>query len=118
MGDILPDGLGHGDRPKRGLRWVDYVTAMMQNAHMPKDATITVRVPLALKRRLAERAKREHRSISAQVAHELERAVAREAGGPAAASALGLFEGARLPSDEDFLEVRAALFGRVGNRGG
>jgi hypothetical protein len=88
---------------------------MMQNAHMPKDATITVRVPLALKRRLAER---EHRSISAQVAHELERAVAREAVGPAAASALGLFEGARLPSDEDFLEVRAALFGRVGNRGG
>lgn len=98
-------------------RWLDYVTTMMQNAHMSKDATITVRVPLALKRRLAERAKREHRSISAQVAHELERAVAREAGGPAAASALGLFEGARLPSDEDFLEVRAALFGRVGNRG-
>jgi hypothetical protein len=90
---------------------VDYITGMMHNARMSKDATITVRVRQALKRRLAERAKREHRSLSAQVAYELERAVARKAGGPVA-SALGRFDGARLPSDEDFLEVRGALFGR------
>jgi hypothetical protein len=92
---------------------MDYLTGMMHNAPMLKDATITVRVPQALKRRLAERARREHRSLSAQVAYELERAVAREAGGPAVAPALGLFDGARLPSDEDFLEVREALFGRA-----
>lgn len=85
---------------------------------MAKDAIITVRVPLSLKRRLAERATREHRSLSAQVLHELENAVAREAEGPAPRPALGLFEGARIPREEDFLEVRGALVARLGGRGG
>lgn len=85
---------------------------------MSKDATITVRVPESLKQRLAERARREHRSISAQVLHELEVAVQREAEGATGVSALGLFEGAALPSDEDILEVRADLFRRMTGGGG
>jgi hypothetical protein len=90
----------------------------MQNASMTKDAAITVRVPLALKQRLAARAKRERRSISAQVLVELERAVETEADGVAAKGALGMFEGATLPSDDDFCEVRGALWGRLDRRDG
>jgi hypothetical protein len=85
---------------------------------MVKDAAITVRVPQELKRRLAQRAKREHRSISAQVLCELERAVAEEAGASGEKRALGLFRGAVLPSDDDFLAVRSALWGRLGGRDG
>jgi len=96
---------------------VDRVIKMFQNEYMPKDATITVRVPQELKRRLARRAKLEHRSISAQVLQELERAVAQEAPGQAREPALGLFAAARLPSEEDFREVRSALWGRLGARG-
>jgi len=83
----------------------------MQNDYM-KDATITVRVPPELKRRLAERAKRERRSISAQVLFELERATLQEAGGPKTTSALGMFKGARIPSDSDFAEVRSIVWSR------
>lgn len=89
---------------------------MNQNEYMSKDATITVRVPRELKRQLARRAGLEHRSISAQVLHELERAIAREESGEARSPALGLFNAVRLPSEEDFREVRAALWGRVGAR--
>ena len=84
---------------------------------MTKVAGITVRVPVALKRRIAQRAQRERRSVSAQVLHELERAVAEE---PDVAAdgrpALGMFEGARLPTDDDFLEVRTALWGHLKSR--
>ena len=49
-----------------------------------------------------------------RVLHELERAVAEE---PDVAAdgrrALGMFEGVRLPTDYDFLEVRAALWSRL-----
>ena len=83
---------------------------------MPKEAIITVRVPEAVKRRLAARAEREHRSLSAQVLHELERALEREVEGPASSAALGLFEGAALPSEGDLLDVRALLFGSIGAR--
>ncbi len=80
-----------------------------------KDATITVRVPHALKQRLARRAEREHRSISAQVLRELELAVAREGAGESV-PALGLFDTARIPAAGDFDEVRATLWGRLGAR--
>ena len=83
---------------------------------MAKDAAITVRVPRELKRRLSLRAEREHRSISAQVQHELERAVAQEPDEPTTPRepALGLFQGARLPSEDDFREVRGALWRGLG----
>ena len=90
----------------------------MQIAAMAKDAAITVRVPQELKRRLAARAKRERRSISAQVLFELERAVATEEDRPAERPALGMFEGARLPSDADIREARSALWGRLSKSGG
>jgi predicted transcriptional regulator len=82
---------------------------------MTKDAAITVRLPLELKRRLEGRAERERRSISAQVLYELERAVAAEPG-RGEESAVGLFAGARLPSNEDLAEVRTLLWGRLGGR--
>jgi predicted transcriptional regulator len=93
------------------------VTNVIQNEYMPKDATITVRVPQELKQRLARRARREHRSISAQVLRELELAVAREAAGEAGVPALGLFKAARLPTEKDFDHVRSVLWGRLGTRG-
>jgi len=92
---------------------------MIHYAYMAKDAAITVRLPLKLKRRLARRAKREHRSISAQVQYELERAIAREPEDPAdRVPAVGMFRGARVPLEDDFREVRAALWGSLGRRDG
>lgn len=89
------------------------------NAYMAKNAAITVRLPEELKRRLAQRAKRAHRSISAQVQHELEQAVAQERTDPAEiVPAVGMFSGARLPSDDDLNEVRASLWGSLGRRHG
>jgi hypothetical protein len=85
---------------------------------MSKDAAITVRIPARLKTRLAARAKREHRSVSAQVVHELELALVEELRRPPGRRALGLFDGARLPSEADFVEVRAALWGSLGRRDG
>lgn len=90
----------------------------MQNAYMPKDAAITVRVPHRLKRSLERRARREHRSISAQVLHELERAVEREPEPTARKPAVGRLAGGRVPSDDDFVEIRSMLWGRLGRRGG
>jgi hypothetical protein len=87
---------------------------------MAKEAAITVRVPVALKARLAARAKRERRSLSAQVVHELEAALGTESVPGAEgeqAAVLGLFDGARLPTERDFAEVRALLWGPLGRRG-
>lgn len=98
-------------------RRLDGVCIVLQIAYMNKTASITVRVPQALKRRLAQRAKREHRSISAQVLLELERAVASDdAESRDVRPALGLFEGSRVPTDDDFREVRAGLWGNMGHR--
>jgi hypothetical protein len=85
---------------------------------MAKEAAITVRVPAALKQRLEARAKRERRSVSAQVVVELERGLADEAASSAPGHAvLGMFEGARVPTDDEFAEVRAAVWRRLGHRG-
>lgn len=94
------------------------VIKVKQDEYMSKDATITVRVPRELKARLARRAKLEHRSVSAQVLWELEHSVAQEEPAKPRKPALGLFAAAGLPSEEDFREVRSALWGRLGARGG
>jgi hypothetical protein len=94
-------------------RRLDLVLNLMQFTYMANDAAITVRVPMKLKKRLAQRAMRERRSISAQVVHELERAVADDDDGGHSQPALALFEGARLPTDQDLLDVRVALWGRL-----
>jgi hypothetical protein len=84
-----------------------------------KSAAITVRVSEPIKRKLASRARREHRSLSAQIEHELVRALAdeREPTSPRARGFVGMFEGARLPSEADISEVRGMLWGRLAKRG-
>lgn len=88
---------------------------------MAKDAAITIRIPSSLKRRLEARAKAQHRSVSAQVVADLERALtdrSDEVGGKG--RFLGLFEGTQLPSDEEIQEVRDLLWGsesRLGRHG-
>jgi hypothetical protein len=83
---------------------------------MRKASTITVRLPRPLKRRLESRAASEHRSLSAQVVADLEKAT-REGNDEAPGSGpfLGLFAGSRLPTDEDMAEVRRLLWGRLGH---
>jgi plasmid stability protein len=103
---------------KRIAPALDDACNMHQNAYMRRDAAITVRVPQGLKRQLAQRARREHRSISAQVLFELERAVANEHPGEPTRAALGLLGGAKVPTDDDFREVRLRLWGRLGHRDG
>lgn len=107
----------------------------MHNKDMKKDAVITVRLPVELKRQLAARARRERRSLSAQVEHELahvlggvptaagdrslaaDRATPRAAQPRPAAPLLGRYEGAAVPSDQDIRDVRAMLWGSLGRRG-
>lgn len=82
---------------------------------MAKTASVTVRISEPLKRDLEARALREHRSLSAQIEHELTRAIAAERGpGPAkAGTLLGRFAGKKLPTDEDIREVRSMLWKRL-----
>jgi hypothetical protein len=86
---------------------------------MSKNTAVTVRLPIELKRRLAARAQRERRSVSAQIVAELSQSLGDEGQsvGPAQ-SALGMFAGSRVPSDRDFQEVRALLWGKLGARRG
>ncbi len=84
---------------------------------MAKDAAVTVRLPQALKRALEVRARRERRSLSAQIAAYLERGVADESTpGVTPGRLLGLFEGGPVPSDEDFTRARRLLWGSLGKR--
>lgn len=86
---------------------------------MAKDAAVTVRIPLGLKRRLQTEARKERRSLSAQITAVLEREarddiVEAEPGG----KLLGRYEGTPVPSDEDLVEVRRLLWGGLGRRSG
>lgn len=86
---------------------------------MSKDGAVTVRIPLSLKRRLEAVARRERRSLSAQITAVLERdarddAVAAEPGG----KLLGRYEGTPVPSNEDLVEVRRLLWGALRRRSG
>jgi hypothetical protein len=92
---------------------------MHQNADMAKDAAVTVRVPLGLKRRLEALARRERRSLSAQITAMLEKEGQEESVATARRGRLlGRFEGTRLPSDEEFEEVRRLLWGALERRSG
>jgi len=85
---------------------------------MAKTASVTVRIPEQLKRNLEHRALREHRSLSAQIEHELTMAVASEPG-PGLAKAgklLGRFAGRKVPTEADMKEARAILWSRLANR--
>jgi hypothetical protein len=92
----------------------------MQSAYMGKNAAVTVRLPLDLKRRLAARAQRERRSVSAQIVAELARSLEEEPREPGLPirSVLGMFARSRIPQERDFAEVRALLWGKLGARRG
>lgn len=84
---------------------------------MANDAVVTVRIPASLKRRLEQRARQAHRSLSAQVLHALEASAALPAQ-PERGRFTGLFAGTPVPSDADILEVRTRLWGRLSTRRG
>jgi plasmid stability protein len=89
----------------------------MQNAYMAKDSAITVRLPASLKRELRARARRERRSLSAQITACLEREVANTEGGSSRkGKLLGLFAGTPVPSERDFARVRRMLWGSLGRK--
>ena len=94
-----------------------HVCKMMHNAIMPKDAAITVRLPFSIKRALEASARRDRRSLSAQIAGYLERGVAEEPQGhDEPGRLLGLFEGGPVPSEEEFARVRRVLWRSLGKR--
>ena len=88
----------------------------MHIAYMHRDAAITIRIPQELKRALVARARAERRSVSAQVTTYLEQGVRAEVdptrGQPG--RFLGRFEGGPIPTEADFREVRARLWGSLG----
>lgn len=95
---------------------LDGVFTVMQSESMPNDAIVTVRIPAAVKRRLEQRARRGHRSLSAQVLHDLEQAdvaAARREAPDKGGRFLGLYAGTPVASDDDIREVRARLWGRL-----
>jgi hypothetical protein len=90
-------------------------STLRQSAYMAKTASITVRIPQRLKEDLERRAVREHRSLSAQIEHELTLAVAAEGatGLAKAGTFLGRFAGKKMPSDADFREARSLAWSRL-----
>lgn len=85
---------------------------------MAKTASVTVRIPEQLKRNLEQRALREHRSLSAQIEHELTVALSGETG-PGLAKAgklLGRFVGRKVPSEVDIKAARTTLWSRLADR--
>lgn len=92
---------------------------MHHSDDMTKDAAVTVRIPVGLKRSLEAAARKERRSLSAQITAVLERethedGVEAEPGG----KLLGRYTGTPVPTDEDLAEVRRLLWGGLGRRGG
>jgi hypothetical protein len=91
----------------------------MQNAHMAKNAALTVRLPASLKASLEARAVAKHRSLSAQVVAELEGLADTSLDKPGGEGRfLGLYSGTTVPSDSDLAEARARLWGRLPRNNG
>lgn len=87
----------------------------MQTEYMRKDAAITIRLPVSVKRRLESRALSQHRSLSAQVAAELEQVSQERGPSPEAGGRfLGAFAGTAVPTDRDIAKVRRLLWGTLG----
>jgi hypothetical protein len=77
-----------------------------------KDAIVTVRLASATRRRLEALAKREGRSLSAQIERLIEAGLGSGARTPArlgARSLAGVYSGARVPTLADFKQIRSDL---------
>ena len=86
---------------------------MMHNEYMSKNAAITIRLPVSLKRRLEARARQNRRSLSAQVVTDLETILESTARQQTKGTFLGAQAGSRVPSEDDLNEVRSMLWGRL-----
>jgi hypothetical protein len=88
---------------------------MVQNAYMAKTAALTVRIAESLKRRIAARAAREYRSFSAQVEHELAKALGDEParGAVKTGKLLGRYAGAMIPTASEHALARRKLLSRL-----
>jgi len=88
----------------------------MQNDYMAdKEAVVTVRIPVSLKRRLEAWARKERRSLSAQIRAVLERSDGENGiGVKGEGPLLGRYEVGPVPNDADFREVRQLLWGSLG----
>lgn len=85
----------------------------MHNEYMANDAAMTIRIPSSLKRRLEARAAEQHRSLSAQVAADLESVLDSVSHSGVKGRFLGLYEGTAVPTDDDIEEVRSLLWGNM-----
>ena len=77
---------------------------------MAKTAAVSVRIPAQLKASLEARAKRLHRSLSAQITHDLEQLAAAEAVSTKSGTLLGRYVGSMVPTDAEFRAVRKQLW--------
>lgn len=87
----------------------------MHIAYMAKTASLTVRIPESLKKRIEARAEREHRSVSAQVEHELALLFAseRDRSLGQAGRLLGRYPGTRVPTGDELRAMREKLWSRL-----
>jgi hypothetical protein len=88
----------------------------MQDEYMAHDTAITVRIPAPLKRHIELRARHGHRSLSAQVLHDLSAAASSTPATLTGGRFIGLFAGSPIPTDADFAAIRAQLWGQLGRR--
>jgi len=77
---------------------------------MAKTAAVSVRIPAELKASLEARAKRLHRSLSAQITHDLEQLAAGESMPGAGGKLLGRYVATKLPTAAEFRAVRKQLW--------
>ena len=89
---------------------------MVHNAYMIRDATITLRIPAPLKRRLEARARKMRRSLSSQIVHDLETLKKGITPEGAAGKFLGLYQGSRIPTDAEIADVRSLMWGSLGGK--
>ena len=82
---------------------------------MNKSAAISVRIPAELKARLEARAKRLHRSLSAQITCDLEQLAAQEPVRASGGKVLGRYAGTKVPAETDFRTVRKRLWRGMGD---
>jgi hypothetical protein len=95
---------------------IAFACRMVHNAYMNRDATITLRIPSSLKRRLEARARNLRRSLSSQVVHDLETLLMGMAQECASGKFLGLYQGSRIPTDAEIAEVRSVMWGSLVGR--